>query len=47
MYLGAADAEVEDTGRSMRDEVVAWVRANGGFTRGRGPGRAPGEGEKR
>lgn len=46
-YLGAADAEVEDTGRPMRDEVVAWVRAHGGFTRGRGPGRAPGEGEKR
>jgi 5'-nucleotidase/UDP-sugar diphosphatase len=30
-YFGVTDAKVEDTGLLMRDEVVKWVRENGGF----------------
>ena len=30
-YFGTTDAKVEDTGLLMRDEVVKWVRENGGF----------------
>jgi len=30
-YFGITDAKVEDTGLLMRDEVVKWVRENGGF----------------
>ena len=30
-YFGTTDAKVEDTGLLMRDEVVKWVRQNGGF----------------
>jgi len=30
-YFGAKSAPVEDTGKLMRDTVVAWIRAHGGF----------------